>query len=95
MQRAVILQPDDVAERPALLQELRDASWMVEPLGDLAVLVSLPPEATGVDQGEEALLRTLRAAGHVPRWATVSDHATGLAASSDLTEDAVSPEEGD
>ena len=56
-----------------LLQALREAGWTAEPLGDLAVLVSLAHEATDVDQGEEALIGALRAAGHAPRWATVSE----------------------
>ncbi len=73
MRRAVILRPDDAAERPILLQALREAGWTAEPLGDLAVLVSLAHEATDVDQGEEALIGALRAAGHAPRWATVSE----------------------
>jgi hypothetical protein len=88
MRRAIILRPDDANERAPLLQALRDASWTAEPLGDLAVLVSLPPETTDVDQGEEALIRTLRAAGHAPRWATVSEDITALTATS-------SPSDGD
>jgi hypothetical protein len=88
MRRAIILRPDDANERAPLLQALRDASWTAEPLGDLAVLVSLPPETTDVDQGEEALIRTLQAAGHAPRWATVSEDIAALAATS-------SPSDGD
>ncbi len=82
MRRAVVLRPDDADERPAVLQALREAGWTAEPLGDLAVLVFLPPEATDVDQGEEALIRTLREAGHAPRWATVSEDVTALTAAS-------------
>jgi hypothetical protein len=78
MRRAVILRPDDAAERPVLLQALREAGWSAEPLGDLAVLVSLTTEATDGDQGEEALIGALRAAGHAPRWATVSKETTAL-----------------
>jgi hypothetical protein len=82
MRRAVILRPDDAAERPILLQALREAGWTAEPLGDLAVLVSLAHEATDIDQGEEALIGALRAAGHAPRWATVSEDAGELSVSS-------------
>jgi hypothetical protein len=82
MRRAVILRPDDSAERPALMQTLTDAGWTVEPLGDLAVLVSLAPEAADTVQGEEALIGTLRASGHAPRWATVSDEGTALVTAS-------------
>ena len=64
MRRAIILRPDDANERAPLLQALQDASWTAEPLGDLAVLVSLPPETTDVDQGEEALIRTLGSRPH-------------------------------
>jgi hypothetical protein len=78
MHRAVILRPDDAAERPALLQALREAGWSAEPLGDLAVLVFLATEAADGDQGEEALIGALRAAGHAPRWATVSEETTAL-----------------
>ena len=78
MRRAVILRPDDAAERPVLLQALREAGWSAEPLGDLAVLVFLTTEATDGDQGEEALIGALRAAGHAPRWATVSKETTAL-----------------
>jgi len=78
MRRAVILRPDDAAERPVLLQALREAGWSAEPLGDLAVLVFLTTEATDGDQGEEALIGALRAAGHAPRWATVSEETTAL-----------------
>jgi hypothetical protein len=78
MRRAVILRPDDSAERPALMQTLIEAGWTAEPLGDLAVLVSLASESADVDQGEEALIGTLRAAGHAPRWTTVSDDGTAL-----------------
>jgi hypothetical protein len=78
MRRAVILRPDDAAERPVLIQTLAEAGWMAEPLGDLAVLVSLAPEAADVERGEEALIGTLRAAGHAPRWATVSEDGTAL-----------------
>jgi hypothetical protein len=78
MHRAVILRPDDAAERPALLQALREAGWSAEPLGDLAVLVFLATEAADGDQGEEALIGALRAAGHAPRWATVSEVTTAL-----------------
>jgi hypothetical protein len=80
MRRAVILRPDDAAERPILLQALREAGWTAESLGDLTVLVSLAHEATDVDQGEEALIRTLRAAGHAPRWTTVSEDVTAIPA---------------
>jgi len=82
MRRAIILRPDDPAERPVLLQALQEADWTAEPLGDLAVLVYLASEATDVDQGEEALIRTLRAAGHAPRWITASEDGTGLSNSS-------------
>jgi uncharacterized protein YfaS (alpha-2-macroglobulin family) len=78
MRRAVILRPDDAAERPVLIQTLAEAGWTVESLGDLAVLVSLAPEAADVERGEEALIGTLRAAGHAPRWATVSEDGTAL-----------------
>jgi hypothetical protein len=78
MRRAVILRPDDDAERPVLLQALREAGWSAEPLGDLAVLVSLATGATDVDHGEEALIGALRAAGHAPRWATASEDTTGF-----------------
>jgi hypothetical protein len=78
MRRAVILNPDDTAERPVLLQALREAGWSAEPLGDLAVLVSLATEATDADQGEEALIGALRAAGHAPRWATASEDTTAF-----------------
>jgi hypothetical protein len=44
--------------------------------------VSLAPETTDVDQGEDALIRTLRAAGHAPRWVTVSEDITTLTATS-------------
>ncbi|MDF3018422.1 MAG: hypothetical protein K0R44_3647, partial [Thermomicrobiales bacterium] len=76
MRRAVILRPDDAAERPVLLQALREAGWSAEPLGELAVLVSLATDASDVGQGEEALIDALRTAGHTPRWATVSDDTT-------------------
>jgi hypothetical protein len=82
MRRAVVLRPDDAAERPALLQALREAGWTAEPLGDLAVLVSLPREVTEVVPGEEALIGALRAAGHAPRWATVSEDVATLPATS-------------
>ncbi len=82
MRRAVVLRPDDAAERQTLIQVLRDAGWTAEPLGDLAVLVSLALQATNVDRGEEALISTLRASGHAPRWATVSEDGTALAATS-------------
>jgi hypothetical protein len=82
MQRAVILRPADSAERSALIQALRDASWTAEPLGDLAVMVLLAPETTDIDQGEDALIRTLRAAGHAPRWATVSEDVTTVTVTS-------------
>jgi Helicase conserved C-terminal domain len=79
MSRAVILRPDDAAERPALIQVLADAGWTAEPLGELAVLVPLISGAADVDQGEDALIGTLRAAGHAPRWAAaVSDDDTAL-----------------
>jgi hypothetical protein len=95
MRRAVILRPDDVAERPALLQALRDASWTAEPLGELAVLVSLPLDSTDVSQREDALVQTLRAAGHAPRWTTVSDEAAVLSATSTPPVDPDSPPGGD
>jgi hypothetical protein len=57
---------------------LREAGWSAEPLGDLAVLVFLATEAADGDQGEEALIGALRAAGHAPRWATVSEETTAL-----------------
>ncbi len=82
MRRAVVLRPDDDAERPALLQALREAGWSAEPLGDLAVLVSLATDATDVGQGEEALIGALRAAGHAPRWATMSEDVTTLSGAS-------------
>jgi len=82
MHRAVILRPDDAAERPALIQVLADAGWTAEPLGELAVLVSLAFEAADVDQREDALIATLRAAGHAPRWTTVSDDTALTTASS-------------
>ncbi|HEX5992057.1 MAG TPA: helicase-associated domain-containing protein, partial [Thermomicrobiales bacterium] len=78
MRRAVILRPDDTAERAALIQALAEAGWTAEPLGELAVLVSLAPEGGDVGQGEEALIGRLRAAGHAPRWATVSEDGTAL-----------------
>ena len=95
MRRAVILRPDDAAERPALIQVLAEAGWTAEPLGELAVLVSLASKAADVAQGEEALIGTLRAAGHAPRWATVSDDGTALttAATSPVGKD--SPPDGD
>jgi hypothetical protein len=95
MRRAVILRPDDSAERPALIQELVEAGWIVEPLGDLAVLVSLTSDAADVDQGEEALIATLRAAGHAPRWAAVSDDGTALATASPQPAGKDSPRDGD
>src|SRR5829696_8207822 len=82
MRRAVILRPDDSAERTVLIQSLAEAGWSAEPLGDLAVLVSLAPDAAEVDQREEALIAALRAAGLVPRWAAVSDDGTALATAS-------------
>jgi hypothetical protein len=84
MRRAVILRPDDAAERPVLLQALREADWTAEPLGDLAILVSLSPEVTDVARGEDALMRTLREAGHAPRWTTVSEDVTALPAISSV-----------
>jgi hypothetical protein len=73
MRRAVILRLDDAAARPALLQALHDAGWPAEPLGELAILVSLAADAPGVDQGEEELVRALRAAGHAPRWTSADE----------------------
>ena len=82
MRRAVILRPDAADERPILLQALREAGWSAEPLGDLAVLVSLATDAANAGQGEEALIGALRAAGHAPRWATVSEDITALSGAS-------------
>jgi hypothetical protein len=73
MRRAVILALDDLAERPGLLQALRDAGWPAEPLGDLTVLVPLGPAPHGVERGEDELVDTLRAAGHSPRWKSSPD----------------------
>jgi hypothetical protein len=95
MRRAVILRPDDAAERPVLLQALREAGWSAEPLGDLAVLVSLATDATDVGQGEEALIGALRAAGHAPRWATVSEETTALSGASAALVDQNAVPEGD
>jgi hypothetical protein len=81
MRRAVILRPDDAAERPTLLQALREAGWTAAPLGDVSVVVSLASDETEADQ-EDALVRTLRVAGHAPRWMTASEDATGLSISS-------------
>ncbi len=95
MRRAVILRPDDAAERPALIQVLADAGWTAEPLGELAVLVSLTSGAADVDQGEDALIGTLRAAGHAPRWAAVSDDGTALTIASTSPIGKDSPPDGD
>jgi hypothetical protein len=95
MRRAVILRTDDTSERPVLIQALTEAGWTVEPLGDLAVLVSLASEAATVDQGEEALIDTLRAAGHLPRWSTGSDDRTVLSTASTLPVGKDSPPDGD
>ena len=95
MRRALILRPDDAAERLTLLQALREAGWSAEPLGDLAVLVSLAHEAADGDHGEEALIGALRAAGHAPRWATVSEETAALAgASSAVVDQSATPEGG-
>ena len=80
MRRAVILRPDDTGERAALLRALAEAGWTVEPRGELEVLVSLAPAEGAGSQGEEALIGSLRAAGHAPRWATVSEDGTALTA---------------
>jgi hypothetical protein len=45
------------------------------------VVVSLASDETEADQ-EDALIRTLRVAGHAPRWMTASEDATGLSISS-------------
>jgi hypothetical protein len=82
MRRAVILKPDDSAERPVLIQSLAEAGWTAEPLGDLAVLVSLVSDVADVDQGEEALVAALRAAGHAPQWTAVSEDGTAFATAS-------------
>jgi hypothetical protein len=95
MRRAVILRPDDSAERPALMQMLIEAGWTAEPLGDLAVLVSLASESADVDQGEEALIGTLRAAGHAPRWTTVSEDGTALVTATPASVGKDSPPEDD
>jgi hypothetical protein len=95
MRRAVILRPDDAAERPVLLQALREAGWSAALLGDLAILVSLATDATDGGQGEEALIGALRAAGHAPRWATVSDDITALPSSSAALVDQNVVPEGD
>jgi hypothetical protein len=93
MRRAVILRPDDSAERPVLIQSLAEAGWTAEPLGDLAVLVSLAPDAPDADQGEEALIATLREAGHAPQWTAVSEDGTAFAtASSQPATDDSSPD---
>ena len=83
------------SERPALMQTLTDAGWTAEPLGDLAVLVSLAPEVADVDQGEEALIGTLRAAGHAPQWTTVSDDGTALVTASPAPVGKDSPPDAD
>lgn len=95
MRRAVILRPDDAAERPALIQVLAEAGWTAEPLGELGVLVSLTSGAADVDQGEDALIGTLRAAGHAPRWAAVSDDGTALTTASTSPVGKDSPPDGD
>jgi hypothetical protein len=95
MRRAVILRSDDATERPALIQALAEAGWTAEPLGDLAVLVSLAAEAADADHGEEALIGTLRAAGHAPRWATVSDDGTALTTAATPPVGKDSPPDGD
>jgi Helicase conserved C-terminal domain len=95
MRRAVILRPDDSAERAVLLQALREAGWSAEPLGDLAVVVSLATDATDAGQGEEALIGALRAAGHAPRWATVYEGTTALSGASIAPVDQNAASEGD
>jgi uncharacterized membrane protein len=80
MRRALILRVDDPTERQALLQVLREATWPAEPLGDLAVLVTLAAEAVPEARGEDALLAALRAAGHTPRWSTTFDDGATLVA---------------
>ncbi len=95
MRRAVILRPDNTAERPALIQALAEAGWMAEPLGELAVLVALALDVGDAGQGEEALIGTLRAAGHAPRWATVSEDGTALTTTSTPVPGKDSPPEGD
>lgn len=82
MRRAVILNCDDPAEQPPLLEVLRDGGWTAEVLGDRAVLVFLSEtgasDSTVVDHGEEALMMALRTAGHAPHWDTASNTASGL-----------------
>ena len=95
LRRAVILRPDDTAERAALIQALAEAGWTAEPLGELAVLVSLAPEGGDVGQGEEALIGRLRAAGHTPRWATVSEDGTALTTVSTRSPGKDSPPDSD
>jgi hypothetical protein len=95
MRRAVILRPDAAAERPILLHALREAGWSAEPLGDLAVLVSLATDVANAGQGEEALIGALRAAGHAPRWAMVSEDITALSGASAALVDQNAVPEGD
>jgi hypothetical protein len=95
MRRAVILRPDDAAERAVLLQALREAGWSAEPLGDLAVVVSLAIDATDAGQGEDALIGALRAAGHAPRWATLSEETSALSGASAAPVDQNAVPEGD
>jgi hypothetical protein len=95
MHRAVILRPDDTAERAVLVQALREAGWSAEPLGELAVVVSLATDATDASRGEEALISALRAAGHAPRWATVSEEMTALSVASAVRVDQNTEPEGD
>jgi hypothetical protein len=81
MRRAVILDLDDVGERPRVLQVLQDAGWAAEPLGNLAILVPLDSASPAMDRGEDALLVALRAAGHSPRWKTNPDDESSFTAS--------------
>ena len=79
LRRAVILTCDDPDERQPLLHTLNEGGWSAEPLGESAVVVSLPPAdpaASLADHGEEPLLATLRAAGHAPRWITATTEST-------------------
>ena len=92
MRRAVILRPDDATERPVLLQALREAGWSAEPLGDLAVLVSLATGATDVDHGEEARIGESRGRSRTAMGDGVRRHLGISGASAALVDQNAVPE---
>ncbi len=77
LRRAVVISVEDSSERAPLLQILGEGGWDTEPLGDLAVLVTISarPGSAGssADPDEAKLIETLRAANLAPQWSVIID----------------------